>query len=96
MSISASPTQYLPSLPRDWRRTAVQIAAGLAAVAREMSFVEHLEELRRRLICHAVAVEGPGHRQPERQGHAGGRALPFVAVRPDSGVALHRSRSLPA
>lgn len=56
MFISAQPTQYIPSIPRDWRRTAVQIAAGLAAVAREMSFVEHLEELRRRLIWSVLLV----------------------------------------
>jgi sec-independent protein translocase protein TatC len=56
MFIGAQPTQYIPSVPRDWRRTAVQIAAGLAAVAREMSFVEHLEELRRRLIWSVVFI----------------------------------------
>jgi sec-independent protein translocase protein TatC len=56
MFIGAQPTQYIPSVPRDWRRTALQIAAGLAAVAREMSFVEHLEELRRRLIWSVVFV----------------------------------------
>lgn len=56
MSISAQPTQYIPSVRRDWRRTAVQIAAGLAAVMREMSFVEHLEELRRRLIWSVAFV----------------------------------------
>jgi len=31
------------------------MAAGVAAVLREMSFVEHLEELRPRLICFLVA-----------------------------------------
>jgi sec-independent protein translocase protein TatC len=56
MSITAQPTQYIPSVPRGWRRTAGQIAAGLAAVMREMSFVEHLEELRRRLIWSVVFV----------------------------------------
>jgi sec-independent protein translocase protein TatC len=55
MSVSA-PTHYVPDVPRDWRRTAVQIAAGLAAVAREMSFVEHLEELRRRLIWSVLFI----------------------------------------
>jgi sec-independent protein translocase protein TatC len=56
MSISAQPTPFIPSVPRDWRRTAVQIAAGLAALAREMSFVEHLEELRRRLIWSVACI----------------------------------------
>jgi sec-independent protein translocase protein TatC len=56
MFISAQPAQYFPGVSRDWRRTAVQIAAGLAAVAREMSFVEHLEELRRRLIWSVVFI----------------------------------------
>ena len=56
MFISAQPTRYFPSVPRDWRRTAVQIAAGLAALTREMSFIEHLEELRRRLIWSVVFV----------------------------------------
>ena len=32
------------------RRVALETVAALAAVSREMSFVEHLEELRRRLI----------------------------------------------
>jgi sec-independent protein translocase protein TatC len=57
MSVSAQPTtQYFPSVSRDWRGIAVQIAAGLAAVAREMSFVEHLEELRRRLIWSVIFI----------------------------------------
>src|SRR5262245_21453778 len=56
MSSSAQPVSY--SLPAfsDWRRIALQIAAGLAAVMREMSFVEHLEELRRRLIWSVIFV----------------------------------------
>ena len=57
MPISAQPTtQYFPSVSRDWRGIAVQIAAGLAALTREMSFVEHLEELRRRLIWSVVFI----------------------------------------
>jgi sec-independent protein translocase protein TatC len=57
MPTSAQPTtQYFPSVGRDWRGIAVQIAAGLAALTREMSFVEHLEELRRRLIWSVVFV----------------------------------------
>jgi sec-independent protein translocase protein TatC len=50
MSISAQTAPY--SLPAfsDWRRIALQVAAGLAALTSEMSFIEHLEELRRRLI----------------------------------------------
>jgi sec-independent protein translocase protein TatC len=56
MSTSAQPTQYFPSVSRDWRGIAVQIAAGLAALTREMSFVEHLEELRRRLIWSVMFI----------------------------------------
>ena len=56
MSTSAQPTQYFPSVSRDWRGIAVQIAAGLAALTREMSFVEHLEELRRRLIWSVIFI----------------------------------------
>jgi sec-independent protein translocase protein TatC len=33
-----------------WRRVILQILTALAAVSQEMSFIEHLEELRRRLI----------------------------------------------
>jgi hypothetical protein len=56
MATSARPIPYFPDVSRDWRRIAVQIAAGLAALTREMSFVEHLEELRRRLIWSVVFV----------------------------------------
>ena len=56
MSTSARPIPYFPDVSRDWRRIAVQIAAGLAALTREMSFVEHLEELRRRLIWSVVFI----------------------------------------
>jgi sec-independent protein translocase protein TatC len=37
-------------------RLLLQVVAGLAALAREMSFIEHLEELRRRLIWSVVFV----------------------------------------
>lgn len=33
-----------------WRRVMLEMIAGLAAASQEMSFIEHLEELRRRLI----------------------------------------------
>ena len=56
MSVSAHPTYSFPDVSRDWRRIAVQIAAGLAALTREMSFIEHLEELRRRLIWSVVFI----------------------------------------
>jgi sec-independent protein translocase protein TatC len=56
MSSSAQPTHFVPSVSRDWRGIAVQIAAGLAALTREMSFVEHLEELRRRLIWSVMFI----------------------------------------
>jgi sec-independent protein translocase protein TatC len=44
------------SLHSDWRRVVVQWTAALAALSREMSFVEHLEELRRRLIWSVLFV----------------------------------------
>jgi sec-independent protein translocase protein TatC len=56
MSISAQPAPYALPAFSDWRRMAVQIAAGLAALTREMSFVEHLEELRRRLIWSVMFI----------------------------------------
>ena len=56
MSVSAQPTYPFPDVSRDWRRIALQIAAGLAALTREMSFIEHLEELRRRLIWSVVFI----------------------------------------
>ena len=56
MAVSAPSTHYLPDVSRDWRRIAVQVAAGLAALTREMSFVEHLEELRRRLIWSVMFI----------------------------------------
>jgi sec-independent protein translocase protein TatC len=57
MPMSAQPTtQCFPSVSRDWRGIALQIAAGLAALTREMAFVEHLEELRRRLIWSVVFI----------------------------------------
>jgi sec-independent protein translocase protein TatC len=56
MSLSAQPALYPSYHLQGWRRTAVQIAAGLAALSREMSFVEHLEELRRRLIWSVMFV----------------------------------------
>jgi sec-independent protein translocase protein TatC len=47
----------LPSTrSRDWRRLLIQAAAGLAAATRQMSFVEHLEELRRRLIWSVMFI----------------------------------------
>lgn len=56
MSVSAQSLYSFPGTSRDWRRIGLQIAAGLAAVAREMSFVEHLEELRRRLIWSVLFI----------------------------------------
>ena len=44
------------ALQRDWREVRLQLLAGLAALTREMSFVEHLEELRRRLIWSVVFI----------------------------------------
>jgi len=56
MSVSAQSAPYPSYFLRDWRRIVVQIAAGLAALTREMSFIEHLEELRRRLIWSVAFV----------------------------------------
>ena len=45
-----------------WRRLAIQVLAALAVASKQMSFLEHLDELRRRLIwsvsCVAVAFAG--------------------------------------
>jgi sec-independent protein translocase protein TatC len=39
-----------------WRRMGLQLVAALAAVSREMTFIEHLEELRWRLIWSIVSI----------------------------------------
>jgi sec-independent protein translocase protein TatC len=41
---------------RNWRLIRLQLLTSLAALTREMSFVEHLEELRRRLIWSVMFV----------------------------------------
>jgi sec-independent protein translocase protein TatC len=53
-----SPVRPRPAAgPRtSWRRTAIDALAVLAVVSREMSFLDHLEELRRRLIWSAACV----------------------------------------
>ena len=59
-SLSASP---LPAARTTaWRRIALSLATAAAAVAQEMTFLEHLEELRRRILwaiaCLAVTFAG--------------------------------------
>lgn len=44
------------SLPVTWRRALVSLGAAAAAVAQEMSFIDHLEELRRRLLWTVASV----------------------------------------
>jgi sec-independent protein translocase protein TatC len=39
-----------------WRRTALELAAAISIVSREMPFLDHLEELRRRLIWSIASV----------------------------------------
>src|SRR6186713_2751310 len=57
-SRGARPVSAVPP----WRRLVIQSLAALAVASREMSFLEHLDELRRRLIwsvaCVAVAFAG--------------------------------------
>jgi sec-independent protein translocase protein TatC len=40
----------LPAPDRRWRRVAIEWAAAVAVASQKMSFIEHLEELRRRII----------------------------------------------
>jgi sec-independent protein translocase protein TatC len=49
----------VPASPRraaTWRRTAVAMAAAAATLSQEMSFLEHLDELRRRIIWALASV----------------------------------------
>jgi sec-independent protein translocase protein TatC len=39
-----------------WRRTALELAAAISIVSREMPFLDHLEELRRRLIWSLASI----------------------------------------
>jgi sec-independent protein translocase protein TatC len=54
-SIPAAGAQ-VPWLTNPWRRAIVHTVVAAAAVAREMSFIEHLEELRRRILWAVVGV----------------------------------------
>jgi sec-independent protein translocase protein TatC len=42
--------------PSPWRRLVVECAAALAVASQEMSFLEHLDELRRRLIWSVASI----------------------------------------
>jgi sec-independent protein translocase protein TatC len=50
------------TLPRSWQRIVVYLATAVTALAQEMTFIEHLEELRRRILwavaCVAVTFAG--------------------------------------
>jgi sec-independent protein translocase protein TatC len=50
--LDSRPSSIAPS----WRRLAIQSLAALAIVSKEMSFLEHLDELRRRLIWSVAGV----------------------------------------
>ena len=39
-----------------WRRTALELAAAISIVSREMPFLDHLEELRRRIIWSVASI----------------------------------------
>ena len=51
-----APGARVPWLTNPWRRAIVHTVVAAAAVAREMSFIEHLEELRRRILWAVVCV----------------------------------------
>ena len=56
-------TSSVPSaMPRAWRRVVAYLATAVTAFAPEMTFIEHLEELRRRILwalaCVAVTFAG--------------------------------------
>jgi sec-independent protein translocase protein TatC len=44
------PNAWPPTRPDAWRRAALYLATAVTALAQEMTFVEHLEELRRRIL----------------------------------------------
>jgi sec-independent protein translocase protein TatC len=46
----------IPIATPTWRRYAIEWAAALAVASQEMSFLEHLDELRRRLILSVVSI----------------------------------------
>jgi sec-independent protein translocase protein TatC len=43
-------------LPSAWRRVTLQLVVAVGAITREMSFIEHLEELRRRILWSLACV----------------------------------------
>jgi sec-independent protein translocase protein TatC len=45
-----------PATLSAWRRTAMNIGLAVAAAAQEMTFIEHLEELRRRILWSVICV----------------------------------------
>ncbi len=51
-TVSQIPSNAMPS----WRRVTVHMFVAVAAIAREMSFIEHLEELRKRIVWALVSV----------------------------------------
>ena len=49
-----TPSAY--PLPGAWRRALVHFAVAVAAIGQEMTFIEHLEELRKRILWSVVCV----------------------------------------
>lgn len=45
-----------PGYSAGWRRKALQVGLAVAAAAQEMTFIEHLEELRRRIVWSVLCV----------------------------------------
>jgi sec-independent protein translocase protein TatC len=61
IDLTSAPATLVPSRPSGfpsghWRRTAIHALAALAVASRGMSFLDHLEEFRRRLIWSVVCV----------------------------------------
>ena len=55
MTAALAPRGSWPA-PRTWRRFALELVAAVGVVSREMSFLGHLDELRRRLIWALASV----------------------------------------
>lgn len=51
-TVTHIPSNALPA----WRRVTVHMLVAVSAIAREMSFIEHLEELRKRIVWALVSV----------------------------------------
>ena len=58
MSITAHPSLSRSSQSSAWRRGVVNGLLAVSAMAQEMTFIEHLEELRRRILWSVVCLAG--------------------------------------